>query len=60
MVAARSLPWRIEEWPEAARMDYGERAAILEYDARMPRARAEAIAEEWIRRDWRHETEWRL
>lgn len=57
MVATHALPWRIEEWPEAVRMDYAERAAILEYDARIPRARAEAIAEEWIRKAWRQDRE---
>ena len=44
------LPWLISEWPADAREDYEERAAILQYDARLPKDRAEAIAEEWCRK----------
>jgi hypothetical protein len=50
------LSSRIHDWPEAPRIDYEERAAIVQYDARVPRARAEALAEQWIRAHWAKHT----
>jgi len=41
-VCSRSVPWdEIEAWPEEARDDFEERAAIKEYDANLPQAQAE-------------------
>ena len=39
-------------WPAEAREAWEERAAILEYDARMERGRAERAAEHIVRDRW--------
>lgn len=40
----RELPVNIEDWPEDLRSAYEERAAILEFDAGLPRKAAERKA----------------
>ena len=50
-VAGPDLPALVRDWPEAAREWWEERAAVLEYDARMSRSRAERVAEH-IAREW--------
>lgn len=35
---------RVEEWPPAARAEWEERAAIMEYDGGLPREQAELVA----------------
>lgn len=42
----------VKHWPVEAREEYEERVAILEYDARMTRERAERAAENIIRERW--------
>jgi len=50
-----ALPWLLTDWPSDAIEDFRERAAIIEVDGRQPRDRAEAIAEEDVRRRWRRD-----
>ena len=45
------LPPLVRDWPAAAKDELEERQAILEYDARMERGRAERAAEHIVR-DW--------
>lgn len=50
-----NLPADRREWPEGLRELYEERAGILEFEANFPRWKAEAMAEQDIRRsvsDW--------
>jgi hypothetical protein len=47
------LPANPSDWPPPAKEDYEERAAILEYEANMPRADAEREAERLTREKWR-------
>lgn len=49
---SKILPANRADWPEAAREDYEERAAILEYDAGFTRDQAEASAEAMVRCAW--------
>lgn len=49
----RELSVLVSEWPEVARDEYEERAAILRYDARMAPERAERAAEHIVRDRWR-------
>jgi len=44
-----TLPPRIDDWPEQLREEWDERAAIVEYDAHLPRAEAERVAERIVR-----------
>jgi hypothetical protein len=46
------LPALVKDWPAAAREEWAERAAVLEYDARMERGRAERAAEHVVRDRW--------
>lgn len=46
------LPALVRDWPEEAREELAERQAILEYDARMERGRAERAAEHVVRTWW--------
>lgn len=46
------LPADRGKWPEPARFEYEERAAILEYCEGYSRAAAEAAAEIIVREDW--------
>lgn len=46
------LPALVRWWPPELREEWEERAAILEYDARMERGRAERAAESIIRDRW--------
>ena len=39
-------------WPAEAREEWEERAAVLEYDAKMNRERAERAAETIVRERW--------
>jgi hypothetical protein len=43
------LPPNVADWPEAARLDYEERAGILEHDGGRPRAEAELFAMRGVR-----------
>lgn len=43
------LPASVRDWPVWARDAYEERAAIMEYDARLPLSVAEAEAERMVR-----------
>ena len=47
------LPDSIGEWPRAWLDEFDERAAIMEYDADMPREQAEAWAETIVRAAYR-------
>lgn len=47
-----NLPKAREAWPEAAREDFEERAAILTHEAGMPREDAESAAERLTRERW--------
>jgi hypothetical protein len=49
MVGLLTLPARVEDWHEDAREAYEERAAILEFDALMPRREAERQAKRMVR-----------
>lgn len=51
-VAGPVLPALVRDWPVEAREELAERAAILEYDARMERGRAERAAEHVVRDQW--------
>lgn len=42
--ASNPLPENVDDWPEEVRSAYEERAAILEFDAGLPRAIAERKA----------------
>ncbi len=46
------LPPGRADWPEAAREELEERAAILEFEAGLPREEAERKAEELVREAW--------
>jgi hypothetical protein len=48
-----SLPISIMAWPPEAIEELEERSAIVEYLAKVPRERAERIAEEFVRARWR-------
>lgn len=48
-----TLPWLVADWPPDAREAYTERVAICHLDGRLPLDRAEALAEECVRREWR-------
>jgi hypothetical protein len=43
-----NLPPRVADWPDARREAYEERAAILEYEAGLPRDEAEQRAREMV------------
>lgn len=43
------LPLDPRDWPEAARSEYEERAALIEYLGKRPRDRAEREAEAIVR-----------
>lgn len=45
----KDLPASVADWPDDAREDYEERAAIIEYDGRRNRADAERMAEKMVR-----------
>lgn len=45
------LPASVRDWPVWARDAYEERAAILEYDAKLPLSVAEAEAERMVRQE---------
>ena len=42
----------VRHWPAEAREEWEERAAVLEYDAKMTRERAERAAEHIVRDRW--------
>jgi hypothetical protein len=46
------LPPGRADWPEAAREELEERAAILQFEANLPREEAERKAEELVRAAW--------
>lgn len=48
----RDLPPIVDRWPAPARDRFEERAAIMEFDGCMTRAKAEAAAERLIRSQW--------
>lgn len=50
---AAALPQVVARWPLAAREAFEERAAIKEFDGRLPRQQAEREAEEEVRAWWR-------
>lgn len=52
LVLTPELPALVRDWPAEAREELEERAAILEYDARMERGRAERAAEHIVREQW--------
>lgn len=43
------LPFEPSSWPAPWREEYEERAAIMEYDGGLPRAKAERFAERCVR-----------
>lgn len=47
-----TLPPDLADWPEDAREEWEERAAIMEYDGGATRADAEMLAEERVRARW--------
>lgn len=49
------LPWRRTDWPERAKEDFEERAAIVEFDAGLSRAEANTQADAMVRRQWEGE-----
>ena len=48
----RELSALTSEWPLEARDSWAETAAVLEYDAKMERSRAEKAAEHQVRDRW--------
>ena len=48
----KTRPWleELKRWPAEWREAWEERAAIMEYDAGLPRAKAEALAFEDVKR----------
>jgi len=55
MTSGRSadvLPAQVADWPEDWREAVEERAAIMEYDGRLPRDEAEAQAEQRVRAEF--------
>jgi regulator of protease activity HflC (stomatin/prohibitin superfamily) len=54
---AAALPAHVGDWPPDQLEAYLERAAIIEYDARLPRAEAERRAEELVREAHRRSQE---
>lgn len=46
------LPNAPRNWPDEARMDFEERAAIMEFHGELPRAEAEEKAEVIVRREY--------
>lgn len=50
------LPALVKWWPPEAREEWEERAAVLEFDARMSRERAERAAEHIVRERWERDT----
>lgn len=52
---ATTLPKLVKWWPAEAREAYEERAAIKEFDGRMPRDQAEREAETEVRQRWKAE-----
>lgn len=51
-VAGPVLPALVRDWPAAAREEWEERAAVMEFDARMEKGRAERAAEHVVRDQW--------
>ncbi len=47
-----SLPTSRSEWPEDARAEFEERAAIVEHHGELSKAKAEKLAEWRVRRRW--------
>jgi hypothetical protein len=47
------LPARVEDWPEAWREEFEERAAIMEYDGMMSRPEAQQWAQTIVRAAYR-------
>lgn len=50
-----TLPKLMKWWPVEAREAYEERAAIKEFDGKMPRDQAEREAEAEVRQRWKAE-----
>lgn len=46
------LPPSIHHWPPDAKEEWNERAAIMEFDGKLPSSVAEREAEALIRREW--------
>ena len=44
------LPKRVADWPEAWRVEFDERAALVEDGCKVPRREAERLAEAVVRR----------